>query len=219
MSSSLHPPSSGIRGHLSLATRVTLVRLLGIPVFVLLMTYYRVSLADHAPDERYRSAALWVFLAVALTDALDGFLARSRGEVTRLGRILDPLADKLLLLAAIVMLTAPSLPALHPQLPVWFSWVVISRDALLAVGIYVVHHLTGHVEVRPNWLGKVSTVLQMACVVWTLASGSATILNVLAGLAAVGTIGSLVAYVRLGWRQVTVPPRIPPPAAPVPPLR
>jgi CDP-diacylglycerol--glycerol-3-phosphate 3-phosphatidyltransferase len=173
------------------------------------MTYYRISLANHAPDERFRSAALWVFLAVALTDALDGFLARSRGEVTRLGRILDPLADKLLLLAAIVMLTAPSLPALHPQLPVWFSWVVISRDALLAVGVYVVHHLTGHVEVRPNWLGKVSTVLQMACVVGTLGSAPAAWLNVLAGMAAAGTVGSLAAYVRSGWRQLTTPPRIP----------
>ncbi|MBU4458958.1 MAG: CDP-alcohol phosphatidyltransferase family protein, partial [Verrucomicrobia bacterium] len=67
---------------LTLATKVTLLRFLGIPIFVLMMVYYVLGLREGAADERYRIAALVTFLAVALTDALDGYLARSRGEIT-----------------------------------------------------------------------------------------------------------------------------------------
>jgi len=195
---------------LTLATKVTLLRFLGIPVFVLMMVYYTLGLREGAADERYRVMALVTFLAVALTDALDGYLARSRGEITQLGRILDPLADKTLLLAAIIMLTRPSLPALHPQIPVWFALAVISRDALLVLGAFVVHHLNSHVEVRPRWSGKLATVLQMGTVLWVLADAPARPFPWLAGAAAVLTVVAGGQYILDGIRQIEHSHRAPP---------
>ncbi len=195
---------------LTIATRVTLLRFLGIPVFVAMMVYYRLSLADGAPQEGYRSAALLVFLLVALTDALDGFLARSRGEITRLGAILDPLADKLLLWSAIVMLTAPGQPALRPQLPVWFALIAFSRDALLGVGAFALRHHTGAFEIRPTLIGKAATALQMASVVAALGALRPAMVSALAAVSAVGALISAAQYVHRGLRSVRSPPVLPP---------
>ena len=106
------------RRGLTLANKITLARILGIPVFVLLMIYYVMGLQRGAPNEYLRWSSLVLFVVVALTDALDGYVARSRDEITHLGRILDPLADKALLLSSLIMLTRPSIPALQPQIPI-----------------------------------------------------------------------------------------------------
>ncbi len=188
---------------ITLATRVTLLRILGIPVFVLLMVYHLMSLRDGTPGDAYRYAALGVFILVAATDALDGYLARSRNEITELGRILDPLADKGLLLSAVIMLTRPSLPELQPQLPIWFTLTIISRDVLLVLGALVIHHLMHRVDIRPRLTGKVATFFQMITVVWALASRSSSPVFVgLAMIAAVFTLISGLQYVFDGVRQV-----------------
>lgn len=187
---------------LTLATKVTLLRMLGIPVFVLLMVYYILGLRAGAPDEMLRIGALTVFVAVALTDALDGYLARSRNEVTELGRILDPLADKGLLLSAIIVLTRPSMPELQPQLPVWFALTVISRDVILVLGAFVVHHLVHAVRVRPRLTGKAATALQMATVTWVLMQAPGRPFPYLAAAAALLTALSGAQYILDGVRQV-----------------
>lgn len=189
MSASTNPTGERF---LTAATRVTLVRILGIPVFVLLMYYYLDSLRRQQSDERWRVAALAVFTAIALTDALDGYLARSRGEITRWGRILDPLADKALLISAVVLLTRPSLPELQPQLPVYLTAAVISRDAILVLGYLLVHQYAASIEVRPRLTGKLATFLLMVAIIWALANGpiepfrwicrAATLFTVTAGL-------------------------------------
>lgn len=188
---------------ITLATRVTLLRILGIPVFVLLMVYYHMSLRADAPNEMFRIAALGVFVLVAATDALDGYLARSRHEITELGRILDPLADKGLLLSAVVMLTRPSLPALQPQLPVWFTLTIVSRDVLLVLGAVVINHLAHRVEIRPRLTGKAATFFQMATVVCALAvCGPGPAFTGLAMLAAACTLVSGLQYTFDGIRQI-----------------
>lgn len=164
-----HPPIRHLP-HLTLATRVTILRILGVPFFLLLMTYYNLSLPTEKPVEACRIGALALFAIIALTDALDGYLARSRGEITPLGRMLDPLADKLLLISAVVVMTRPSLAPFRSQLPIWFSLTILSRDVFLLLGYLVVHHQSGSFEVRPRWTGKVATFLQMATIVWLLAS-------------------------------------------------
>jgi cardiolipin synthase len=164
-----HPPIRHLP-KLTLATRVTVLRILGVPFFLLLMMYYNLSLPTGNPVDACRLGALAIFVVIALTDALDGYLARSRGEITALGRMLDPLADKILLLSAVGVMTRPSLAPFRTQLPIWFSLTVISRDVLLLLGYLVVHHQSGSFEVRPRLTGKVATFLQMATVVWLLAS-------------------------------------------------
>lgn len=190
--------------HLTLATKVTIVRILGIPVFVLLLMYYNLSLGAGQPDDRFRVAALAVFAAISLTDALDGYLARSRGEITLLGKILDPLADKLLLLSAVVMLTRPSLSGAREQLPVWFALTVISRDTILLLGFGVVHHVSGRVEVRPRLIGKAATFLQMATVVWLLAVAERPgfLFRWIAAAAAVCTAVSGILYIFDGLKRL-----------------
>ena len=187
---------------LTLATKVTLVRLLGVPVFAVLLVYYTLGLASGQDVELYRKLALGLFVAVAATDALDGYLARSRNEITRLGRFLDPLADKTLLLSALILLTRPHLPQLEPHIPIWFTALVISRDVILAVGYAVIHHFAVTVVVQPRITGKVATVLQMLVIVWVLLQAPATYFYGLVAAAAFFTAVAGVQYVIDGIRQL-----------------
>lgn len=187
---------------LTLATRVTLLRILGIPAFIVLVIYYLLGLKDGAPDETHRWWALGLFAAVAATDALDGYLARSRNEVSALGRVLDPLADKMLLLSGLILLTRPDLPALTPHIPIWFTALVISRDVLLLGGYFLVRHVAGSVHVQPRWTGKLATVLQMATICWVLAQGPEFHFLALIGAAGFFTATAGAQYIVDGWRQV-----------------
>ena len=199
------PPANAARRPvppLTLATRVTLARLLGIPVFILLVGYYTTGLQAGAPNEYHRVGALAVFLAVALTDALDGYLARSRNEVTALGRLLDPLADKTLLVSALLMLTRPGLPELRPQFPLWFTVGAIGRDVLLVIGAFVVRHAAGTLHLQPRAAGKLSTLLQMAAITWVLAAAPERGLPLLCGVALATALLAGVQYTVNGWRQI-----------------
>jgi CDP-diacylglycerol--glycerol-3-phosphate 3-phosphatidyltransferase len=196
--------SSGPQGHLTLATRVTIARILAVPVFVLFMVYYRLSIDAGQPEAGFRLAALTVFLAAGISDGIDGYLARRSHQVSRLGTILDPLADKFLVLAALILLTSPSRPALQPQFPTWFTWLVITRDLVLIPGALLVDHVVGHVEVRARMSGKVATALLMASVAWALAGWPVPPFRATVLLAAAATCLSFVQYIYDGIRQFGV---------------
>ena len=134
---------------LTLANKITILRILGVPVFILMLVYYTMGLAQGNAEELYRSVALVIFVVLASTDALDGYYARSRNEITTLGRMLDPIADKSLLLSGLILLTRPTLPGLLPHIPIWFTLLVISRDVVLILGSIIIHALVGHVV----WIG------------------------------------------------------------------
>jgi cardiolipin synthase len=131
---------------MGLANWLTVLRILLIPVFVTLLVY------------KQRGPALAVFLAAALTDLLDGYVARQRGSQTRLGAFLDPLADKLLLVASFVTLTWLRV------LPFWIAAVVISRDVILMVGALAIHMAGVRVTPRPTLAGKLATFFQVLTV-------------------------------------------------------
>ncbi len=190
------------RPKLTLATKVTITRLMGVPVFIGLLVYYLIGLHNGQELGVLRMSALAMFVAVALTDALDGYLARSRNEVTDLGRMLDPIADKALLLSGLILLTRPSLPALAPHIPVWFTTLVISRDVVLILGSLLVHELAGNVTVQPRLSGKLATFFQMATIIWVLIGGAERQFNWFVGTAAVLTAISWVQYVVDGARQL-----------------
>jgi CDP-diacylglycerol--glycerol-3-phosphate 3-phosphatidyltransferase len=169
---------------MTLPNKITL-RILLIPVFVLMAVYYGSSVTGGHPDERFRYAAIAFFLAAALSDGLDGWLARRFRLKSALGAVLDPIADKGLMLTAIVTLSVAGWP--H-RLPLWYPVLVISRDAIILIGCGILYFLNGGLEVRPSLLGKTSTFLQMAAVavvmfqwgwyapvVWV--SGAATLLS------------------------------------------
>ena len=131
---------------MNLPNAITLVRIILIPFFVDLMIY------------GYHGAALIVFMVAGLTDALDGALARLLRKQTELGAFLDPMAGKLLILAAFVTLVALD------RIPVWLAVIVISRDVILALGSLVLAIMGQPVKVMPSLLGKATTVLQLSLV-------------------------------------------------------
>ncbi|HEY8240958.1 MAG TPA: CDP-alcohol phosphatidyltransferase family protein [Kiritimatiellia bacterium] len=186
----------------TLATKITILRILGVPVFILLVVYYLHDLAAGTDNVHLRIGALVVFVLVALTDALDGYLARSRNEVTELGRVLDPLADKALLLSGTILLTRPLMQGLEPHLPLWYSATVISRDVVLVGGYLVVHHVVGKVVVWPSIFGKIATFLQMLAITWILGAWPDRYFDYLVIAAAFFTIVSAGQYLFSGVRQL-----------------
>src|SRR5207247_3862604 len=128
---------------MGLANWLTLIRILLIPVFVSLLVYRRPGFA------------LVVFGLAALTDLLDGWVARRWNDQSTLGAFLDPMADKLLLTASFVTLTYLK------ALPFWIAAVVISPDVFLVVGALLVHMVGGRIRPRPTWAGKAGAVLQV----------------------------------------------------------
>jgi cardiolipin synthase len=139
---------------------------------------------------------------------MDGYIARTRGTKTRLGAFLDPLADKLLLVAAFVTLTYK-----FPRvLPFWLTALVLSRDLLLIVVAVLVMLTGGHLQPAPTLLGKTSTVVQMVTVGGALllvagVSDPWHVRSVLIGLTAALTVGSGVQYLLLAPRFVDWGPR------------
>ena len=190
------------RRGLTLANKITLARILGIPVFVLLMIYYVMGLQRGAPNEYLRWSSLVLFVVVALTDALDGYVARSRDEITHLGRILDPLADKALLLSGLILLTRPSIAALQPHIPVWFTLLVISRDVVIVLGAVLVRAMSGAVTVKPRIFGKISTFFQMVAIIWVLVGGAQRPFYAWIFVAGLFTLGSFAMYLYDGVRQL-----------------
>lgn len=186
---------------MTVANKITVTRILLIPVFVTLAIYYGASVKAEAPNIAYRIAALAIFALAALSDGLDGFIARHYHQATRLGRILDPIADKALMLSAILTLSFAPWPV---SLPIWFAVLVIGRDTIILVGIAIIHHLNGKVHMGPHWTSKACTFFQLLCIVWIMLDfrTAAPQPILLIGLASLFTVVSGVVYVLEGIRQL-----------------
>ena len=131
---------------LTLANRLTILRILMTPVITVLLLY------------RQTGAALALFLLAAITDGLDGLVARWQKQKTTLGMVLDPVADKLLLTSTVVTLT------ILKELPRWFTIIVVSRDVLLIGGSVILYMFIGKIGMPPSWLGKFTTGFQLVTV-------------------------------------------------------
>lgn len=177
------------------ANKVTLLRILLIPPFL----YCMLELRDSG-REALRWAGLGIFALASAMDGVDGFIARRFNQRSELGAVLDPLADKLLLVSAVVVL---SLPHSHlATLPRWFALAVLSRDVLAVIGLAVVHFMVGRISIRPRWTGKTATVLQMATLLWTMLRGPVPLRDAFAAAAAVLTLVSGLQYAWDGLRRV-----------------
>ena len=129
---------------------LTLIRILLTPLFVILLL------------KNLYSSALIVFTIAGITDGLDGFIARYFNQRTTLGAYLDPIADKLLLTAAYVSL------AILDIIPPWLTVIVISRDVLIAIGMFIFTMTNIRVEIKPSIVSKCTTVAQLLTVFLTL---------------------------------------------------
>ena len=178
---------------LNLPNFITLIRIALIPCFVAALLRYR-----ETGDEAFRWWAVAAFAAAMASDALDGMIARMRNQKTLLGSYLDPLADKLLLLAAVVILSVHM--GRLTKLPSWFPVLVISRDLLIALGSLLVHMLCGSLTPRPSAAGKCATMLQMLTVTWVLCGWQYASVFVYA--ASIFTVVSGIGYMLDGLRQL-----------------
>ena len=135
---------------MNIPNSLTILRILLVPVIIGFMTY-----------GSYGFALLTLLLA-GLTDAVDGYLARKLNQRTRLGTLLDPLADKLLLTSSFI-----SLAVLH-LVPSWLVILVVSRDLMLLLGTVVAHVTSTPINVTPTFLGKGRTLFQLSYVLLTI---------------------------------------------------
>ncbi len=186
------------------ANKITIVRILMIPAFVTMAIYYGQSVGRGEPLEWQRFAAIVIFLVAAVSDGLDGYVARRYNQRSYLGVILDPLADKGLLLAGVITLSISNWSD-EPDFgtfPAWFPVLIITRDVVILVGSILLHLFVGHVQVKPSWTGKVATFLQMTAIGWVMLQ--LHLLPVIYPVAAAGlfTLVSGVIYVKSGIRQL-----------------
>jgi cardiolipin synthase len=186
------------------ANKITVVRILMIPVFVTLAIYYGESIQRGQPIEWQRFAAIIVFLVAAVSDGLDGYVARRYNQRSSLGVILDPIADKGLLLSGIITLSISnwSTDPDYGKFPAWFPVLVITRDVVILVGSAVLHLLNGKVQVRPSWTGKVATVCQMCAIAWVMLQLRFLPLVLVVAVAGFFTAVSGIIYVMYGVHQL-----------------
>jgi cardiolipin synthase len=121
---------------LNLPNIISVLRLVAVPVVAWLILQQRWE------------AACWLFLAAAVSDGIDGLLARWLNQMTQLGAALDTIADKALGVVTLVMLTQAG------AIPLWVTLAILLRDSIIVLGALSYRGLAGHLEIHPTWLGK-----------------------------------------------------------------
>ena len=179
---------------MTLANKISIFRLLLVPGVVACLLYYDAS------RDWLRFVALGLVLVGIGSDAVDGYLARRHNQQTELGALLDPIADKFLILSALIGCSVIHGLPQWMRIPAWFNLVVISRDVLVVAGSIVLFVIRGRWGVRPSRLGKWTTCLQMLLIPSVLL-GLPVRMPLLA-VATVFTVLSGIGYVRYGIRAL-----------------
>ena len=170
---------------LNLPNALTVLRILLVPVVV-------VALLDETPNGDTIAAA--VFALAAVTDGLDGYIARSRGAITTFGKLMDPIADKLLVAAALIALVSLQ------RLEAWVAMVIIAREFAVS-GLRMVAAEKG-VVIQASWLGKIKTILQVAAIIALIATDPAPLgVELLVYAAVAVTVASGIDYF-FGFRRM-----------------
>jgi len=179
---------------MSLANKISILRILLVPPIVVSLVYY------HPDRDWLRWLAFCLFVIGMVSDALDGFIARSQNQQSQLGTLLDPIADKLLILGTLITCSAVHGLPDSMRVPAWFNVIVISRDVLLVTGAVVLFAMQGRWSVQPSYLGKWATFSQMV-VITTVLLGLPFKMPVII-VAALLTVSSGFIYVRLAFRHL-----------------
>jgi phosphatidylglycerophosphate synthase len=192
---------------MSWPNRITVLRLLLVTPFILL-------LLDARENPGYRYAALALVVLLGVGDAVDGILARRTGAVTRIGSVLDPVADYALMISALVTMTFPGVLSQDPEvrLPNWVTVILVSRAVFMLVGMGIVYLLAGFFQGLPSASGKAATVMQFVtvavmCVAEDLIKLSPhivwCILYGLWGVTVLAGVVSWLGYIRTGSKLLT----------------
>ncbi len=176
---------------MNIANKVSLFRILSVPFFIASLIYY-------SPERDYlRFVALVIFTLGVISDAVDGYVARKAKQQSKAGLILDPLGDKLLLIAAFISLYFITEFPAGIKFPLWVTLIVISRDAIILLGAMVIYIVRQNISVYPTRWGKLTTTFQMLSVIGVLVQWK--FVFILWWLAMIFTIISGIDYVRRGF--------------------
>ncbi len=195
---------------LNWANRITILRILLIVPFVSCM----LKINDAAISEMMRGvlryAAVFIFLIMAFSDVFDGYLARRNKQVTKLGSFLDPVADKLLITCACLLLASQRGRVEGFLLPPTVVVLIIGKDLFLLIGFVIVYLITSQIRIAPALIGKIATALQLSMVAGILIApevsgfvpGWIWFLRVLWWSAAGAAILATLIYIRDGSRYI-----------------
>lgn len=186
---------------MTLATFITLIRIALIPVFAWTAVDYGHSVDGGSPDESLRWLAVGIYTLASVLDGLDGWIARRFDQKSLAGAILDPLADKALLMTGLVTATFVNW-GVDWHLPIWFIVLVIARDLEIIVGIWILYYLNRKVPIEPLRIGKICTVTQMIAMGWIMLHFTAIPLIIPTVIAAFFTIWSGYEYYMMGYWQL-----------------
>ena len=182
---------------MNLPNKISILRILLAPGIVASLLYY------HPEREWLRFLALGLFTVGVASDAIDGFLARLQHQQTELGTLLDPIADKTLILSTLISCAVIKGLPIWMHIPAWFNLIVISRDALLVAGTLVLFVIKGRWSVHPSRIGKATTLAQMLVIPSVLLGSPPAVTTPLLAAAAGLTACSAISYVRMGIRALS----------------
>jgi len=181
---------------LTLATKVTIGRILLVPFFISTVLYFSPD-----PERQYlRWIALGLFSIAVISDVIDGYIARVHHQKSKAGAILDPLADKALLISSFICLYLRRGSFEEFAFPLWFVVAIISRDIILLIGAMILQLITGKLDIEANRSGKATAFLQVVCVFGMLLQWSFTQVFWYAAIAA--TLISGVIYIKEGIKAL-----------------
>jgi cardiolipin synthase len=195
---------------LSWANRITIIRILLIVPFVSCMLKINEAALSESMRNAIRYAATFIFLVMAVSDAIDGFYARRKKQVTKLGSFLDPTADKLLITSACLLLASQHSQVNGFRLPPTVVVLIIGKDLFLSIGFVIIYFLTSRFYIAPMLVGKVGIWLQSSMVTAILIApevssflhGWIWFLRVLWWSAAATAILATLIYIRNGIRYI-----------------
>ncbi|WP_018969487.1 CDP-alcohol phosphatidyltransferase family protein [Rubritalea marina] len=153
---------------INLANAITCIRIALIPVFGIFAVKYGASITNGQPIEWMRYAALASFIIAASSDGLDGYIARKYNMTSKLGAVLDALADKVLMLTGLITLSYVSWGASDWLIPKWYIIMVVGRDVSIGIGCAMILSLGQTLRVKPHWTGKATTVVQLFTLGWVM---------------------------------------------------
>ena len=185
---------------MTLATIITLLRIILTPIFAAFAWLYSQSFLNHSPDESLRWSAIIIFLIAAASDGLDGWIARHFHQSSKIGAMLDPLADKFLMTTALLTLSLAPWYESHENIPFWFVALVIFRDLIIVSGITILYTLKRKVPIQPSWLGKTCTVTQLFLIAWVMLKISIVPSIYPVFIASIFTLLSGILYVYQGFK-------------------
>ena len=195
---------------LSLASRITIFRILLIAPFVSFMLKTNDPMLSHGAQNAMRYISIFIFLIMAASDAIDGYLARVKKQITKLGAFLDPVADKLLMTCACLLLASERGHVQNFLLPPTVVVLIIGKDLFLLIGFTIVYYITSKIHIAPVFIGKLATALQLSMVAGILIGpevsrvlpGWIWFLRVLWWSAAGTAILATLIYIRMGSRYI-----------------